>query len=177
MMGALAFLAGPAGRWLVVALVMAAAIGGAWWRGHASGLESGRAAVQARWDADKLRQQDVALQAQAAAREQEHSMAASVAAVADHYVKENARAKIETADLRRRLADGSLRLTVPGACPGGDPAAAPAGGSGGGDGRASADLPRPIAAALLDLGDEADAVVRQLTACQAVVRAERAATP
>lgn len=172
-MSALAFLAGPLGRWLVVALVMAAAIGGAWWRGHASGLESGRAAVQARWDAEMLKQQDAALQAQAAAREQEHSMAASLAAVADHYAKENARAKIETADLRRRLADGSLRLTVPAACPGGGPAAAPAGGAGGGDGRTAGELPGALAEALSAIGADADQVALQLEACQAILRAER----
>lgn len=112
-MSALAFLAGPLGRWLVVGLALVAAIGGAWWRGHSSGLDAGRAEIRAAWDREKLRAQDVALRAEAAAREQEHSMAASVAAVADHYVKENARATAQTADLRRRLADGSLRLNVP----------------------------------------------------------------
>lgn len=173
-MGALAFLAGPLGRWLLVGLALVAAISGAWWRGHASGLDAGRAEIRAAWDREKLRQQDVALQAQAAAREQEHSMAASVAAVADHYVKENARAKSESVDLRRRLADGSLRLTVPGTvCPGGGPAAPPAGSAGGGDGGAAGELPPALAAALSDIGAEADQVARQLGACQAVLRAER----
>lgn len=174
MIGLLGVFTGPLGRWLVAALVVAAAIGGAWWKGHASGLATGRAEVQARWDRERLAAQDAALRAQEAAREQEHSMAASVAAVADHYVKENARAKSESVDLRRRLADGSLRLTVPGTvCPGGGPAAPPAGSAGGGDGGAAGELPPALAAALSDIGAEADQVARQLGACQAVLRAER----
>lgn len=166
-------LAGPIGRWALAALVLAFAVGAAWLRGHSTGLERGRAEVQARWNAERLRAQDVALRAQEAARAHEQGMAASVAAVADHYAKESNRAKTETADLRRRFADGSVRLTVPAACPGGGGAAAPAGGAGGGDGSARAELPRAVAEAVLTIGDDADAVTRQLEACQAVLRAER----
>lgn len=141
---------------------------------HQACIETGRAEVQARWDREKLRAQDVALQAQAAAREQEQSMAASVAAVATHYSQESARAQADAADLRRRLADGSVRLSLPaGTCAGGGAAAAPAGPAPGGADGAPADLPRATAADLLALADEADAVTRQLGACQAILQAER----
>lgn len=172
-MGALAFLFGPIGRTLLIAFALAVALGGAWWRGHSGGLSTGRAEVQSRWDAEKLKQQDAALKAEAANRAKEQGMAASVAAVADHYSKESARAKTENADLRRKLADGSVRLTVPGACPGGGGAPAPSGSAGGGDGRTDAELPAAIAATLSAIGAEADEVARQLGACQAILRSER----
>jgi len=170
-------IAGLQFRLLVAALAVAGlaiAAGLALRHAHQAGLKSGRAEVQARWDRDRLAAQDAALQAQADARAQEQSMAASVAAVATHYSQESARAQADAADLRRRLADGSVRLSLPaGTCAGGGGAAAPAGPAPGGDGGPPADLPRATAADLLDLADDADQVTRQLQACQSILKAER----
>jgi hypothetical protein len=140
---------------------------------HHAGVERGRAEIQAKWDADRARQLEAAVKAEAENRAKEEGMAASVAAVATHYSKENVRAKAESADLRRRLADGSVRLTVPGACSGGDSTAAPAGPAGGSDGRTAGELPASLAATLSAIGAEADEVARQLGACQAILRSER----
>lgn len=66
---------------------------------------------------------------------------------------------------------GALRLRVPGTlCPAAD--GATVGAPSGSDGAASGELPGPVAADLFALVHDADQVVRQLTACQAVVRAQ-----
>ena len=67
--------------------------------------------------------------------------------------------------------DGSIRLRVAAACPArGSPAAQTAASPAGSDAPGTAELPGPVAADLLGLADDADAVVRKLTACQAVAQ-------
>lgn len=87
----------------------------------------------------------------------------------------------EKAKRARAVADaraGALKLRDPGA----RPCAAPGGGgeageartaAGSGDAQAGAELSRPFTEFLIDLAGEADEVVRQLGACQAVIEADR----
>ena len=67
------------------------------------------------------------------------------------------------------------RLYIGAACPpaGGSEPAQAAAGAGGRDGEARAELSESAAEWLVGLASEADAVVRQLTACQAVIEADR----
>lgn len=66
-----------------------------------------------------------------------------------------------------------LRLSPTGFKASPDPAGAAAAASGRCDGEARSELPREIAADLLALAYDADAVVHQLSACQAVVASDR----
>lgn len=69
-----------------------------------------------------------------------------------------------------RLRDPGAKRTGGGA---GLPAADPATGTGGGDGGQGADLSAASTEFLLRLASEADAVTKQLAACQAVIKADR----
>ena len=147
------------------------------WLAHrdAAAYGRGHADAVAEWTADTNRRQALALAVAADYRRREQGLAAAVAAVADHYQRVNRHAERENARLRTDLRDGRVRLyaeTV-GACGGGS--AEVAGGAGGDHGTARAELSPAFAAALFDLAAEADAVVEQLTGCQAILQAERAA--
>jgi prophage endopeptidase len=66
------------------------------------------------------------------------------------------------------------RLFIGAQCPpAGSPVPDPAAPARSGDGGASAELSEPAAEWLVGLASEADAVARQLAACQAVIRADR----
>ena len=176
-MNLVALLFGQAGRLLVGLLSVLALVAGVGiYMAHrdAANYARGHADAVAEWTADTARRQAEALHLQADYRLRERGMAASVTAVADHYAKENADAKAKLAAVNADLADGRLRLTIPGAaCPGGGGAAAAAGPAGGGDGAARSELPGQVAADLAALADDADEVTRQLGACQAILEAER----
>jgi hypothetical protein len=85
-------------------------------------------------------------------------------------LKENDDAKnVALAQLR-----AGRRLFIGAQCPpGGSAVPDPAAPASGGDGGATAELSEPAAEWLVGLASEADAVARQLTACQAVIRADR----
>lgn len=75
---------------------------------------------------------------------------------------------------------GALRLSIPaGPAPAGGSVQLPdaATGTAGSDGAARGELPRQVAADLFALADDADQVVEQLHACQAVVADDRSTTP
>lgn len=86
-------------------------------------------------------------------------------------------------DRRRRDVDaaraGALVLRIPSsACGAGAGEARPPGAAAaGGDGSEGIELPRPIAADLLDLANDADQVADQLRACQAIVTNDRKESP
>lgn len=105
---------------------------------------------------------------------QERAHAAALTEVSADYqrkLQENVNAKDRViAGLR----DGSRKLFVSARCPnaGGVVSGAPAG-AGGRDGDARAELSGSAAEFLVAIASEADAVVRQLSACQAVIAADR----
>lgn len=147
---------------------------------YGAGVESGTTAEKQRWQA----RENAALaeatrkikELQESYRALEKRRAEDVAAAAAQYEKDKAN---EVAKRDRVIADlrgGNLRLRVPvAACSQGGGSAVPGApaGAGGRDGGASAELSGPASEFLVGLASEADAVVRQLAACQAVIAADR----
>lgn len=114
------------------------------------------------------------LEDQTRAREREHAqdMAAASAKYQEDLTHEKAAKNRAVADLR----SGALRLRIPVTCPdgAGGSGSAPLGpGTAGRDGEARAELSVQASEFLVGLASEADEVVHQLTACQAVVTADR----
>lgn len=173
----LEFALGPFGKGLAILVALAALVWGV--RGYLSHVErtaykAGQAEVQGRWDSEKEVQQRVALARNAEFQARHEAIVGAMGTAVDQLTKENTDAKVESARLRADLAAGKLRWSVPVAsCPGGGGTAQAASGAGGGDAGPRAELPPEVAADLLAIGDDADDAVRQLTACQAILRAER----
>lgn len=110
-----------------------------------------------------------------AARAAETQHATAVATIATTLEGERNAARAETERLRAAARAGTVRLRDPGArqdaCPSGAAETGPAPGKR--DGPATAELSGAAADFLLGLTGEADEVVRQLTACQALVLEDR----
>lgn len=179
---------GIADMWLVVigAIVILSLLAGITYavKGYLDGIDSkafarGESEAEAKYvkrDNDALRAANVEIaKLRAAARKTEENQAKEIAAASKNLQTENDNAQRTIADLRRRIAAGG-RLRDPGAtgpaCSGGGVPTTPAG-AGGRDDRPGADLSGEASIFLLDLAGEADAIARQLKACQAVVRADR----
>ena len=155
-------------RYAAGVLAVLALLAGVWWHGHSRGA----AGVQAEWDADRARlnTQLLAQERSARAAEQQHTQA--LAAIDAKYHEDERNAQLETDRLRAQLRAGAVRLSVPvvaGSCS----LSATGAGAGSGDGAERADIQPAAADDLVALAADADAVVRQLSACQAVVRADR----
>lgn len=149
-----------------------AAVGG--WQNSA-----GRTAERSTWQAREIKQVNAyaaALQtAQDARAAAERAFAVKLAGIAQKHAQE-----IEDERLKKELdiaaaRAGRIVLRIPAPCPSaGDRAPAATGPApGDGHGGETAELPREITADLLALADDADAVARQLAACQTVIRADR----
>lgn len=113
------------------------------------------------------------LQTEARAREQDH--AARLSEISTTYQQE-----LQDADVQRRsdvaAVRAGYRLRVPvTTAPGSGIGAVPAAGAAACrcDDRTGAELPDTVTADLLGLAADANAIVRQLTACQSVIRADR----
>lgn len=153
---------------------LASLVGVGYWQN-----EAGHVAERVEWqkkDSDELRLANAEitrLNDKARADEREHTE--RLATVSTTYQKElkNANAQRERDVAAARA--GALRLQFrpdsDQACSGGTGEATTA--ASGRDGGTTAELPREITANLLNLANDADAVVVQLTACQAVVRSDR----
>lgn len=159
---------------LAVVLAWAASlVGVGWWQRH-DGAAATVAAYEKR-DNEALVAANAAIdQLNREARATEKAHTEQLATIGDHYATE-----FQVLEARRRrdvdaARDGAIRLRVAGACPpgGGGAAEAPAAAAGR-DGAQDAELPRAVTADLLALADDADAVVAQLTACQAVIVSDR----
>lgn len=124
----------------------------------------------------KANTQIKALEDKYRAQEQKHAqdMAAASAKYQEDLMHEKDTKDRVIADLR----SGALRLRVPVTCPdgaGGSGTAAPGPSTIGRDGETRAELSISASEFLVGLANEADQVVRQLTACQAVVFSDRQA--
>lgn len=117
------------------------------------------------------------LEEQARTKEREHAQ--NMAAVSAHYQKDLSHEKAAKDRAIADLRSGALRLRIPLAQPactdGADGSGAPAPGTStvGRDGGTPAELSTEASEFLVGLANEADEVVRQLTACQAVITADR----
>jgi hypothetical protein len=149
-------------------------VGVGYWQ-NTAGHTAERVEWQAR-DNEQLRlanERIVTLQDAARATERLH--ATRLATVSTTYQKElqNAKAQRERDVAAARAGAIRLQYTPDSERPGGSEAGAVTTGTGRCDGSARGELPRETTADLLALVDDADEVVRQLTACQAVVRSDR----
>lgn len=156
-----------------IAWVVSLALVGSWQR------DDGETAERSKWQAKEsaaLKQANATIDKQNAdARAKEKQNADALAKIGEKHAKDNetnaAQAKRDVAAAR----DGALRLRVPGACPASrnGPAAQPVTPAGGRDDSTTGELPREVVANLLQLANDADAIVGQLTACQAVILEDR----
>lgn len=147
----------------IVTALFAAALAGAYWLGGNH--------VQAKWEAADAKAKASAVQS---ARKIEHKVAASDAAASENYQKglEDGKTELQGALDRLRAA---LRLREQ-QLAGARAVPATADSAGRRDASAPADFPSAHGDDALRLAAEADDVVRQLTACQALVTADRTAT-
>jgi len=145
-----------------------------WWQNSA-----GRTAEKVSWqqrDNDELRAANARihdLEEEARSEEQRHAI--SLANISSEFQKDLADAKVtKERDLAAARA-GALSLRIPSPCkgPSGGEPAETAAGTGGRNAAEGTELPREITAGLFELADDADEVVRQLTACQKVVADDR----
>lgn len=119
---------------------------------------------------EKLATVSAKVEAEKAAREREREHAQEFAAIAGRLVTENEDAKAQTDRLLAGLRDGTERLRRRFQCPAtlgvpADPAAAS-----GSDGAAATGLLAEDAVVLVREAERADAIVRQLTACQTTLQ-------
>lgn len=118
-------------------------------------------------------------------RLQEEARATEAKRVADmNVIAANYAKGYQDAEARRRAdvaaaRDGALVLRIPAsACgSGGGEAGPPGAAAAGGHDPAAVELPRAVAADLLSLANDADQVADQLTACQAIILADRKESP
>lgn len=142
----------------------------------------GAARCEAAWQ-DRSRQEAsiAATRTQAlqnAARQQEQQSATAMAAIsADYETRIHDAQTLHDRDVAAARS-GALRLRyvypAPALPAGGNPIAETGAGTSGRNGSSGGELPGEIAAGLYGLADDADAIARQLAACQAVVRQDRA---
>lgn len=147
--------------------------------GLAVGLHQGRAAVQARWDAETARQQAAAAAEQSRLDAAARGAQDAVTAIGDRYDETLLPTPGIADSVAADLGSGTLRVRYECAAPGADPVPGPAGRAGQLDAAAAAadENRREAAIASVRAGDDADARERQLReqviALQAVLRAER----
>lgn len=164
--------------WLLLGFVVAliaAALGGEY-DGNKRGVNSERVAWQAKDNKELAAANAKILQLETDARAKEQAHAEQLAAIATNYEQELQNAEnTRKADVAAARS-GALRLRDPGArteqaCGSGtgQTSAAP----GGRDGQAGGELSPELAEFLVSEADRADAIVKQLGACQAVIVSDR----
>lgn len=162
--------------YVIIGLLIAwvASLGAVGWWQNDAGHTAERVVWQKR-DNEALTKANAAikrLEEEARASELRHAEDLNV--ISTGYQKElvNAKAQKDRDVAAARAGTLGLRFRAEGGtCPGGTGQATAS--SGGRDGPATAELPSEIAAGLFALADDADEVVLQLTACQAVIRSDR----
>ena len=165
---------------LLVWLIFAAIIGLAMYWGANRLIETGKTRQrleQAQTEnAAMAAANDRIVKLQSEVRQKEAVYAAAVNAIQTKFVKDLQHEKARHDSTVAALRSGALRLRIPVACPdgaGGSGTAAPGPGTVGRDGETRAELSVQASEFLVGLASEADEVVHQLTACQAVVIADR----
>lgn len=87
----------------------------------------------------------------------------AIADIDQRNYQEMTNAQDQIADLRKRIASGRVRLTVPVSC-------AKAGSAGVGNGETRAELDQSVSDSLIAITADGDKAIRQLTACQEILR-------
>jgi prophage endopeptidase len=150
---------------------------GTYFYGHHEGQVVERAAWEARENKQLALANQVIQALQQQARETERKHAADLNIISTQHETEITNVRAETKRLVDAAVRGSLKLRIPAAAP----SQASASGTGqttasasGRDGSEAGELPAETSRFLLELTGEADEVVKQLTACQATLTADRA---
>jgi len=162
--------------YLIAALAFVLGITGAYVKGRSDGGQLVVSEYAQRDLADERVNAAVVKGINARYRAKEQAQAQAFAAVSAGYQKRIANNEAQKRDDAAALDARTLVLRDPSSprvqsCGGGAASAAP--GAGGRDGPAGGELSLPASRFLLALANEADGVVNQLTACQAVVEADR----
>lgn len=127
----------------------------------------------ARWQARELALAEAQVQAEQASRSRENALRADLAALDQQYTDERTAADAEIDRLRAAVDAGRSRLRVAATCPDRVPATAAGAGVGDGAGPERPELAPEARPDYFALRSGLDRVSRQLTACQAILRAER----
>lgn len=164
--------------WIALGLVLAwiASLAGVGYWQNDAGHTTERVAWQARDNAALAEANSKLHDTEEKYRRIEQSHAADLAAISGNYQKELKDASQKTADLIAANRAGAFRLRDPGATacsPHRSILSETAASSGGRDGGTQAELSGTAAEFLLGLTGEADDTARQLSACQAIVKADR----
>ena len=169
---------------LLVWLIFAAIIGLAMYWGANRLIETGKTRQrleQAQTEnAAMAAANDRIVKLQSEVRQKEAVYAAAVNAIQTKFVKDLQHEKARHDSTVAALRSGALRLRIPVAsCSqgGGSAVGTPGASAGGRDAAPRAELSEPAAEFLVGLASDADQVVHQLTACQAIVAADRAQQP
>lgn len=165
--------------YLIIALLLAwlaSVVGVGYWQ-HSAGVTATTLAYAKRDNADLAAANSKIKALEETYRLAEQLRAAQISNIADTYEKELKNANDKTTALIAAARAGTVRLHDPQAArlpADGSHTAQTITGPGGCDDQAGAELSEPSAEFLLALTGEADDVTRQLGACQAVVRSDRA---
>lgn len=161
---------------LVVVLAVVLALIGAYVYGRSDGQDIERAATMARDNAALTAAATRIREAEERRRAAEHGHARRLDEIATDYQREKANAKMQNDRLLADLRDGRVRLRIAAeraAAGDRDTSGQASAAACRSDGAAGGELPGPTSADLLALADDADAIVRQLASCQAVIVEDR----
>lgn len=164
--------------WIIVGFLVALIAVGA--GGYLKGEHDGKTAEKAEWQGRENTELTAAnakiFALEEGARKLEREHAQRLADISAKFEKDKANAAAQKERDIAAARAGALSLRIPSPCkdPGGsDGGAAPAS-PGERDGAKTTELPRAVTEFLLGFADDADEVVDQLTACQAVISSDRA---
>lgn len=152
-------------------LLMLALLGAGYWWGDDAATNRDQAQAL---DAERTASKKLA-EANARVRATEQKSAQDLAAISATYQKGLSDVVSTHKDLVARIRSGAVRLSVPARANPAGAAVASAAGASGRDGETRCQLSDTAAEFLTGLASEADGVAQQLTACQAIVTADRAA--
>lgn len=157
---------------LVAWLLSATGVG--WWQ-NAAGHTAERSTWQGRENKELVDANASIKRLEEEARDTERKHVLALANIDRRYQKELQDAEDQKARDVAAARAGRIVLRIPSPCKGPDGGATSGVAStpGSGDGQKTAELPREVAANLFALADDANAVVRQLTECQAVILDDR----
>lgn len=163
--------------WIIVGFLvaLAGACAGGYFFGHSTGTTAERETWEKRENTELQAANAKVHGLEEAARASERAHAVQIASIGTQHAKEmeDARKQKDRDMANARSGALSLRISAPCKASSGGIRAPAAPASGVGDGAETIELPREITANLFALADDADEVVRQLTACQAVILDDR----
>ena len=169
----LAFFDTTLGKWLLIALaVIAALFAGAVYEREQQREKDVAEFAKERAAQAKVNQDAIAaLDAKYRKAEQDHQ--AAVTQIGVDYAQKLADATDQRNKDVAAARAGALKLRIPPGNPNDSSAPKTGGSSGGGNGAEGGELPQQVTSDLYALADDADQVAKQLSACQAVITADR----